>query len=154
MTHGYELYLRVPEAAQVEEADLAREQAALPSGIRCERYPPDPSSAARGLDVTLVAGCDPEEALEAVFALGARLGLEVFDPQLGATVTPADCSRIAARCRDTWAFRSETLGEVGPEGISMPPPAGRGLPLWVWVALGALLAVILLGRTCRALLHV
>jgi hypothetical protein len=152
----YELFLRVPAGATLAAEELTRAAAAgAAPGVQVELYlgeGRDPRRP-RGADLTLTADGDPEALLKVAFGLAAGLGLEVFDPQLGAAVTEADGERVRAHCEELRTFHADTLGEAGalahlPATVPVPDARRARLHLWLLV-LGVVVAFLLLARGCR-----
>jgi hypothetical protein len=145
---GYELFVRAPAGATIAAAELAAALARHP-GVGAEPFvaPGGDPAQPRGADLRLGAG-GPAALADAAFALAARLGLTVYDPQLGAVVTEADRARLEDAAAGLLAFEVDTLG-LTPSGPlpAAPPPARPRLHLWLLVG-AVVLAVLLLGRGC------
>jgi hypothetical protein len=150
---AYELFLRARDSGTIEVAALDREVATLGPGLRAERFVGeggDPEHP-RGVDLALEEGESIERLLDAAFRLAPALGLEVFDPNGGEAVTPAQRDRVAARYDEMCSYRADTLGEVGRQPLpALAPPAAARTRLHVWlIVAGILVAFLLLARGCR-----
>jgi len=153
VTVAYELFLRARDDGSVDVAALERELAALPKGLRAERFVGeggDPSRP-RGVDLALEEGESIEKLLDAAFRLAPALGLQVFDPTSGEAVTEAQRDRVAARYAEVCAYRADTLGEVGLQPLPAPTvPASARTRVHVWlIVAGIIVAFLLLARGCR-----
>jgi len=151
----YELFLRAPGGATVAAEELTRVVAGAAPGVRVEPYLGEGGCAARprGADLSLGADGTVEALLDSAFALAGALGLEIFDPQLGAAVTEADRPRVRQRVEELRTFHADTLGEAGalsslPAAAPAPYASRARLHLWLLV-LGAVVAFLLLARGCR-----
>jgi hypothetical protein len=150
---AYELFLRARADASVDVAALEREVAALPRGLRAERFVGEGGDPARprGVDLALEEGEAIEKLLDAAFHLATELGLQVFDPMSGEAVTDAQRDRVAARYAELCTYRADTLGEVGMQPLPAPTvPASARTRVHVWlIVAGIIVAFLLLARGCR-----
>lgn len=172
---NYELYLRMPEGADRLPAATAKSEllaagfatfetwpAVLDLGqgkLTAEAYRREPAGdpdRLDGLNLGFAMGVDlaqGERAVALAFGLAAKLGAELFDPQLGQVVQASDHDRIARAWRRSWEFQAGVVGtaELGL-GSPVPLDQGRsGFPPRLKVLLfllAAFLVVVFLFRTC------
>jgi hypothetical protein len=171
----YELYLRMPEAAERlsrKRASQALElagfgpSAGLPARLDLGQGPLTASAYRRdeamdpdlldGINLGFPMGVDQAQGDRAVaiaLALAGALGAELFDPQLGELVGPGDQERILRTWRRSYEFHASVVG-AGELGAGSPVPLDErrsGLAPRVKVLLlllGAFLLVVFLFRTC------